>query len=404
MGYIIRALDIKNRQEGISRFAGIGATIPGSRIMAEKLFPLSVKVKGLKAAAVNILKQEMLARGGDVVTSRDALVNTQGISEVIIEGTWKSFEGLVEKIHMQPFGLKDLSRELGDFLEAHRKRQNGIKYNISGREFNTSGLPLVMGILNTTPDSFYDGGRYDDRERAEKRIDAMIEGGADIIDVGGMSSRPGSKPVSAEEEIKRTVPAIEYIRENHDVLVSIDTFWSRVAQKAIAAGAHIINDISAFTMDKDMAGLAADSGVSVVLMHMKGTPENMQDDPRYEDAADEIYAYLEEKAAQALKAGIPENNIIIDPGIGFGKTLEHNLAILNSIREFSFMGYPVLVGASRKSFIGRILGLEADERLEGSLAAAVWSAVNGASILRVHDVKETVRAVKTAAGIVSAYK
>jgi dihydropteroate synthase len=404
MGYTIRILDIKNRQEGLQRFAGIGATLPGSRIMAEKLFPLAVRVKGLKASAVNILKQEMLARGGDVVTSRDVLMKTQGTSEVIIEGTWKSFEGLVEKIHMQPFGLKALSRELGDFLAVHRKRRDGIKYTISGREFNTLEMPLVMGILNTTPDSFYDGGRYDDRERAEKKIDAMIEDGAQIIDVGGMSSRPGSKPVSAEEEIKRTVPIIEYIKKNHDVLISIDTFRSQVAIKAVSAGAHIINDISAFTMDKDMASLAADSGISVVLMHMQGTPENMQDDPRYEDVVDEIYAYLEEKTGEALKAGIPEDRIIIDPGIGFGKTLEHNLNILNSIREFSFMGYPVLVGASRKSFIGKILELEANERLEGSLAAAVWSAINGASIIRVHDVRETVRALKMASSIMAGYK
>jgi dihydropteroate synthase len=261
-----------------------------------------------------------------------------------------------------------------------------------------------MGILNATPDSFFDGGKYDDRESAEKQIEKMVEDGADIIDVGGMSSRPGSKPVSADEELKRVIPAIKYLNANHDVLVSVDTYRSEVARKAVIAGAHIINDISAFTMDKDMAKTAADCGASIVLMHMKGTPEDMQDDPQYENVVDDIYTYLEKQTGIAVEAGIPEDRIIIDPGIGFGKTLEHNLNILNKLREFTYMGFPVLVGASRKSFIGKIMELDADQRLEGSLAAAVWSTINGASILRVHDVKETVQAIKVAASIMSGYK
>jgi len=404
MRYTIRALDIKNRQEGLSEFANIGSTIPGQKIMVEKIFPLAVKVSGLKPAAVNILKQEMLARGGDVVTSRDILLETKGTAEVIIEGTWKGFEGLIPKLKMQPFGLKDLSSQLDDFLAGHRKIESGFKYTISGREFYTSGQPLVMGILNATPDSFFDGGKYDDREKAEKQVDRMIADGAHIIDVGGMSSRPGSKPVSAKEELNRVIPVIEYISADHDVLVSVDTYRSEVARKASAAGAHIINDISAFTMDSDMAKTAADCGASVVLMHMQGTPQDMQDDPRYGNVVDDIYSYLKKQAGLAAEAGIPEDRIIIDPGIGFGKTLAHNLTILNKLREFTYMGFPVLVGASRKSFIGKILELDADQRLEGSLAAAVWSVINGVSILRVHDVKETVRAVKTAASIMAGFK
>jgi dihydropteroate synthase len=404
MRYTIRALDIKNRQEGLSEFAAIGSTLPGQNIMVEKIFPLAIKVDGLKLPAINILKQEMLARGGDVVTSRDILLENEGIAEVIIEGTWKSFEGLIQKLKIQPFGLKDLSRELEEFLANHRKIKAGFKYTISGRKLNTSEVPLVMGILNFTPDSFFDGGKYDDRKSAEKQIGKMVKDGADIIDVGGMSSRPGSKPVSIEEELKRVIPVIEYINDKHDVLVSVDTYRSEVARKAVAAGANIINDISALTMDKDMAKTAADCGASIVLMHMQGTPEDMQDNPQYDNVLDDIYAYLEKQAGLAVEAGIPEDRIIIDPGIGFGKTLGHNLNILNKLREFTYMGFPVLIGASRKSFIGKIMELDADQRLEGSLAAAVWSTINGASILRVHDVKETKRAISVAASIMFGYK
>ena len=280
MRYSIRALDIKNRQEGLSEFDRIGSTLPGQKIMVDKIFPLAIKVKGLKPTAVNILKQEMLARGGDVVTSRDILLEKEGTADVIIEGTYKGFEGLIEKLRMQQFGLKELSGELESFLAVYRKKQGGFNYTIAGRQFSTGSAPLIMGILNATPDSFFDGGRYDDREKAEKRIREMIKAGADIIDVGGMSSRPGSKPVSAEEESKRVVPLIEYISKNHDVLISVDTYRSEVAARAVSAGAHIINDISAFTMDEKMASTASAAGTAVVLMHMKGTPENMQDDPQ----------------------------------------------------------------------------------------------------------------------------
>jgi len=404
MRYTIRALDIKSRQEGMSEFARIGSTLPGQKIMVDKIFPLALKVKGVRPAAINILKQEMLARNGDVVTSRDMLLQKEGTADIIIEGTYKSFAGLIEKLKLQPFGLKGLSAELRDFIKAHRKKQQGIRFTIGGRKFRTGSLPLVMGILNITPDSFYDGGRYIKREDAEAGIKKMVDEGADIIDVGGMSTRPGSKPVSVEQEWDRVIPLIEFISKNYGVLISVDTYRSQVAAGAVRAGAHIINDISALTMDPGMAQVASSTGASVVLMHMQGTPENMQEDPRYEDVVDEIYGFLLHRAELASGSGISEDKIIIDPGIGFGKTPEHNLIILNKIREFSYMGYPVLVGASRKSFLGKLPGLDAGERLEGSLAAAVWSAVNGVNILRVHDVAETVRAVRTADSIISTYR
>jgi dihydropteroate synthase len=405
MKYIIRALEIKSRAEGISEFKKIGATASGQRIMAEKLFPIALKVRGLKPAAANILKQEMLARGGDVVTSREILVSDSGKTDVIIEGTFKRLKNLIQKLKMQPFGLSELSRDLNSFLEGYKASGwSRRKYSIGNKRFGNGPPPLVMGILNATPDSFYDGGRYNDYESAARHIDEMIKEGADIIDVGGMSSRPGSKPAGTGEEISRTIPLVKNIYKNYDTLISIDTYRSEVAAEAVSAGAHMINDISALSMDREMASVAASSGVSVVLMHMQGTPENMQDDPHYDNVIDEIYEYLHQRASHAIGSGISPDKIIIDPGIGFGKTMDHNIAILNKIKEFSFMGYPVLVGASRKSFIGKLLGLPGDERLEGSIAAAVWSVINGASILRVHDVGETVRALKIINSILSVYK
>lgn len=402
MRYKIRALNIKNMREAMSEYGRIGVTDVGQKIMSEKLFPLALKIKGLKVPAADILKQEMLARGGDVGTSRNTLIDRSGITDVIIGGSLKSFEGLILKLKMQPFGLQELSAELKTFLDSYRKNQRNRQYQIAGRRFDIGSAPLIMGILNTTPDSFYDGGNYDSQKTAAERVGKMIDEGADIIDIGGQSSRPGSKPVSVEEELKRTISTVKYIHGNHDVLISVDTYRSAVAERAIAAGAHIINDISALTMDEHMTGIISKSSVSAVLMHMKGSPLNMQDDPRYNNVVDEVYEYLKERASYAVSSGISIDKIIIDPGIGFGKTLEHNLAMLNKIKEFTCMGFPVLAGASRKSFIGKILELPAEERLEGSLGASIWAAINGAAILRVHDVAATARAVKIAHSIMTA--
>lgn len=409
MNYKIRALSIKTRQEGLKEFERIGATPAGSHIMVEKIFPVSLKVRGINPLAANILKQEMLARGGDVVTSRNTLIETgsgakaAGKSDVIIQGTVKTIKGLTDKIREQPFGLKELSRELKNYLDRLDKIAKRKELVVGQKKFNLNEDTVIMGILNITPDSFYDGGYYFEKGKALSRVETMVKEGAHIIDVGGMSTRPGSIPVSLEEEVKRIIPVIEHISKNCDILISADTYRSEVARRAIDAGAHIINDISGFSMDPDMVGVVASNGVSVVIMHIKGTPENMQKNPEYKNVMDEIYDYLEVRTNIATDSGIKPEKIIVDPGIGFGKTAEHNLEILNKVYEFRMLGYPVLIGASRKSFIGNILDLPVEERLEGSLAAAVCSVMNGANILRVHDVKETVRAVKIAKNIISGF-
>lgn len=250
----------------------------------------------------------------------------------------------------------------------------------------------LMGILNVTPDSFSDGGRYFDKSIAVKRAYEMVEEGADIIDIGGESTRPGSEPVTLEEEISRTIPVIEALAKNIKVPISIDTYKAEVAKRALNAGASIVNDISGLRFDPEMPKVVSQYKVPVIIMHIKGTPKNMQVNPIYEALIPEIMDYFRESIRLAVKSGIAEDKIIIDPGIGFGKTFDHNLEIIKNLREFILLEKPLLVGVSRKAFIGKILGdAPASERLEGTAAAVAISILNGANIIRVHDVKEMKR-------------
>ncbi len=256
-----------------------------------------------------------------------------------------------------------------------------------------------MGILNVTPDSFSDGGQYETAELAVKQALRLIEDGADIIDIGGESTRPGAEEVETKDEVLRTVPVIKAIREatkdfDEEPLISIDTRKPDVAEAAILAGADIWNDVSALGFDPRSPEVAADLGCPVILMHAQGTPENMQDDPNYTDPVADILMWLSRRIDEVCAAGVERASITIDPGIGFGKRQADNLSILHHLERFKALGFPLLMGASRKSFIGRIDGSNADDRLGGSIAAALWSAQAGADILRVHDVAETVQAVR----------
>ncbi len=253
-------------------------------------------------------------------------------------------------------------------------------------------MPRIMGILNVTPDSFSDGGVYARIDKAIARAHEMVANGADLIDIGGESTRPGARAISVIEELDRVLPVVEAL-VNCGADISIDTRKPEVAEAAIKAGAKIWNDVTGLEFDKESLPTAARLDCQIVLMHMRGSPETMQDNPEYIDAVGEINNYLKGRAQAALKAGVKRENIILDPGIGFGKRLEDNLDILQRLDDFHAHGYPILLGASRKSFIGAIDGSEADERLGGSLAAALWGAAQGVAILRVHDVKQTVQAL-----------
>ena len=267
-------------------------------------------------------------------------------------------------------------------------------------DYDLSKKTLIMGILNVTPDSFSDGGQFNTYNKAIKYAKKMAKEGADIIDIGGESTRPGAEKISSEVELKRILPVVKKLANEIDIPISVDTYKSDVARKCLSAGASMINDITAFRGDNKLAGVIKEYKVPMCLMHMKGTPENMQKNPTYKDVIKEIKEFLEKRCKFAIKKGISKNKIIIDPGIGFGKRtgkdIEDNCTIIANIDEFKKLGFPVLIGASRKTFIGNISGkkkLKPNDRLEGSISAAIISAVNGANILRVHDVKETRRAL-----------
>jgi dihydropteroate synthase len=266
--------------------------------------------------------------------------------------------------------------------------------------FDFSKKTYIMGILNITPDSFSDGGLFFNKSAAIKQALQLVEDGADIIDIGGESTRPGSETVPPEDEIRRTIPVIAAIAKEINVPISIDTYKASVAQMALDAGASMVNDISGLRFDPEMTKVVSEYKVPVVVMHIKGKPKDMQIDPVYEALIPEVLDYLKGSIRIALDAGIPDDMIVIDPGIGFGKTFEQNLAIIHNLREFTLLEKPVLVGVSRKAFIGKILGdAPPGQRREGTAAAVAVSILNGVNIIRVHDVKEMARVAKVADAI-----
>ncbi len=278
----------------------------------------------------------------------------------------------------------------------YRSEENKRGIPLSGGGELPLSRPLVMGILNVTPDSFSDGGKFVGSKEAIKQGLKMIDEGADIVDIGGESSRPGAMPVSAEEEQKRIIPVIEGIRKKSNIPISIDSYRGATVRIAIEAGANIINDISALAYDKGMAAVAIETDAPVILMHMQGSPEQMQKSPNYIDCVGEIDSFFEERIKFCMNAGIEINKLILDPGIGFGKRLSDNLEIMSQLSTFKKHDLPLLIGASRKSFISMLnpSGSKTDDRLGGSIAAAVIAVTNGADIIRAHDVRETVEALK----------
>ncbi|MDE0926273.1 MAG: dihydropteroate synthase [Methylophilaceae bacterium] len=258
--------------------------------------------------------------------------------------------------------------------------------------------PRVMGILNVTPDSFSDGGHYSQTDIAVKQAYKFIEEGADIIDIGGESTRPNAEPVSLQEELDRVIPVIESLASKIDIPISIDTYKPAVMRAAMAAGASIVNDVKAL-QEAGAIEAVANADVAVCLMHMQGEPRNMQDDPHYDDVVEDVVTFLLDRVAICEQAGIQKNRLLIDPGFGFGKTRMHNITLIQQLNTLVNTGYPVLVGLSRKSVLGQITGNDIDARLYVSVSAAVVSAINGAKILRVHDVKATVEALKVVTAI-----
>lgn len=389
-----RILSIYSLQDARRELKRINVSSQGVEVMAAKAVGLSIKLTDIKLGAANILKQEMLSIGGDAAVARGVVNGKLEISDVILLGNLDKIKKLVKKLDYQTiFGLPDIKQDLIKIIDRlenpHSKvlNCNGIKLKLNDTK--------IIGILNVTPDSFSDGDQYFDTEKAVERALEMMTQGADIIDVGGESTRPGAKKIDAKSELERVIPIIKELRKHSDIPISIDTTKSEVAKEAMQAGASILNDISALQFDADMIKVLQNfPQVPVIMMHMQGTPEKMQEDPYYEDVIEEILAFFEERIKFCEENGILRERIIIDPGIGFGKRQEDNLIILKKISEFKCLGVPILLGASRKSFIGNIFDSEPTERLAGSLAAAAYAFQNDIEIIRVHDVLEHRRFLK----------
>ena len=381
----LKIVTITQSSEAVALFQKIGVDPYGISAMTPKTRHVNILLSARPCKIANILKQEMLALGADAAVARGSVSCAVDATDVLLMGTFKQILALAGKIEKQPFGLDGIACDLRRLL-GHLE-QKPLVLKTSRRELLLGDRTLIMGILNVTPDSFSDGNRYFDRRRAIDRGLQMAEEGADIIDIGGESTRPGAKTVPLKEEIARVVPVVEQLAGKLSIPLSVDTTKARVAEKALAAGAEIINDISALAGDRKMASVIRKASAAVVLMHMRGTPADMQQgDLRYDDLTGEIIAFLGDAVQKALAAGISRESLVIDPGIGFGKTYEDNCRILNRLDEFRALGLPLLVGTSRKAFIGSVTGEAADQRTEGTAATVAAAVMRGCSIVRVHDV------------------
>ncbi|MFT9486489.1 MAG: dihydropteroate synthase [Tepidibacillus sp.] len=387
MKYNTHMIKINNREQLIEEMRKLGADEPGIRLMAPKAETILIKIQNLSLKAANLIKQEMLSKGGDAVLHKDVSMLTKETSDVLLIGTRRQYWEIIRKLKVQPFGLKQVGREIESVLYSEDVSNRERTLHSKGIDLTIGRHTLVMGILNVTPDSFSDGGKYNQLAIALEHAKKMIADGADIIDVGGESTRPGHQEISVEEELERVIPVIRALAKEIKVPISVDTYKAEVAQQAIEAGAHIINDVWGFKKDPNMAKVVAEYQVPVILMHNR---MNME----YDSLMDDIIADLRESIQIAITAGVKADQIILDPGIGFAKTYQDNLQVMNRLDEIVALGYPVLLGTSRKSIIGNTLHLPVDERLEGTAATVAMGIVKGCKIMRVHDVKEMKRICK----------
>jgi dihydropteroate synthase len=358
----------------------IGAD-PYALKMWEKGVNINIKLKNISYAQANIIKQEAIASGIDAVVSRGTVSGAKEKTDILILGNINGVARLVNRLKLQPFGLEKLAEDIIYFMSENRKN-----YFLARDKKIELSKTVVMGILNATPDSFSDGGEYLSKERIDERL-TFLNKYSDIIDIGGESTRPGAVEITDSEEKDRISYPLERALELTDRVISVDTTKSKVAEYALNKGAHLINDISGLTFDADMARVCADFGAAVCIMHIKGRPKDMQENTDYVNMLEEIKYFLYDRIDYALKMGIDENKIIIDPGIGFGKSLEDNYVIIKYLSEFEKLGFPLLIGLSRKSLIGKVDGSRAGERDLTSKALEAISVVNGADIIRTHDVE-----------------
>ena len=376
----------------------------GIRIMAPKGASYCIRLGPISYPAANILKQEMLSLGGECALPRDIITGKVRSTFCILLATASQLLKLKEKLRAQPFGLEALGQGLFRALDNQEKKEYSVR--LAGRSMSLKGRCRVMGIVNLTLDSFsgdglFRSGRVEPEVIVEHCL-GLCSQGADIIDIGGESSRPGAIPATAREELDRVIPVVRLLAKKTKTPISIDTYKPEVAARALSAGASIVNDITGLRT-KTMAKLCGREKCGVVIMHMRGTPRTMQGHTGYPCLLDELSMFFSGALERCRQSGVREESVILDPGVGFAKTAEQNLEIIKNLSELRSLGRPLLVGVSRKSFIGKACGgIPPEERLAGSIAAGVLAARNGAAILRAHDVKETVQALTIASKIASA--
>ena len=397
----MRIVDILSREEAVEILQRIGVDPYGIGAMAPKAVNINILLEEQPCKIANILKQEMLSLGGDAAVARGSVACSVEATDVLIMGTLKQLSGLAAKIGKQPFGLNLIAHDISEII-----KNVGLKrfvWKTSRRKIVLGEQTKIMGILNVTPDSFSDGGIFFSTEKAVERGVQMAEEGADMIDVGGESTRPGSAAVPVHVELKRVIPVIKGLVKKVKIPVSIDTKKARVAKEAVDAGAEIINDVSALNADKKMAGMAAQTKAALVLMHMRGNPASMQDgNLGYDDLMGEITNYLNGSIHKAMQAGVKKESMVVDPGIGFGKTFTDNYKIICNLAELKILGLPILIGPSRKSFIGKITGDEPSERIAGTAASVAAAIMKGCHIVRVHDVAVMKKVAAVADAILNA--
>lgn len=392
----MRIFRFSYRKEVENIMHDIGVDPYGIKIMLPKTSAFLIHLNSISNISANIIKQEMLSLGADAALAKGALSGKLKKTDCLIIGRLDQLNTLTHKLKLQPFGLLKLARELDQNIKNYSLDDFTLKmgkYSLKLKE-----KTHIMGIINVTPDSFSGDGLYnseskDYRKLALIKAEQMLKEGADIIDIGGQSSRPGAKSISIKEEMLRTIAVVKLLAKRINAPISIDTTRAVVAKAAFDNGAVMLNDISGLR-NNQLTRIAADYDVAVVIMHMLGVPLNMQKVIAYESFIDDVAIYLKQAIKRAESYGIKPNKIVVDPGIGFGKTLEHNLQILKKLADFKILGKPILLGPSRKSFIGKILGTNIQNRTIGTLATCVLAAQRGAHILRVHDVLEVNQALR----------
>jgi len=387
----VKIREMKSPEDAKQALKKLGVHPKGISIMAPKAIFKCMEIRGLTPVEAGFLKQGILSKGGECALPMQTFKSSRGQVDAILMGTHYQLKELSRRLKDQPWGLKELPDMINNAITGFEAK--GYVLLKSGKKMTLGKRTRIMGVVNVTPDSFSDGGKFFKVEEAVAQGVLLARQGADLLDVGGESTRPGSDPVTRDQELKRVIPVIRQLSKKVRTPISVDTYHPEVAQKALKAGATIINDINGLRT-KGMAELAAKAKVPIIIMHMKGTPKTMQKKPVYDDCVGEIYDFLSKRAQVALDAGVKPERIIIDPGIGFGKRVEDNLVIIKRLGEFRSLGFPLLLGISRKSFIGALTGLDVDDRLPGSLGSVAAGVMNGADIVRVHDVLETKRTIE----------